>query len=85
MALRELIDQRGTEWVVFEVLPSTAGRARGGTRVELAQGWLCFQSATERRRLPGIPVGWDAMNDAGLLDLLATAPVAPRAHHDRRR
>jgi len=85
MALREVIDGRGTEWVVFAVQPSIAGRTTGGTRAELAQGWLCFQSATERRRLPGVPAGWDAMDDGALLALLAVAPVAPRVLRAKRR
>jgi hypothetical protein len=85
MALRELIDERGTEWVVFAVRPSSSGRATGGTRAEFAQGWLCFQSETERRRLPGIPAGWDAMDDGALLALLAKAPIAPRVRRAERR
>jgi hypothetical protein len=82
MALRELIDEGGTHWVVFAVQPTIASRARGGTRAELAQGWLCFQSETERRRIPGIPDGWDTMADGALLALLANATAAspvPRA------
>ena len=85
MALRELIDERGTEWVVFAVQPSSRGRATGGTRAEFAQGWLCFQSETERRRLPGVPPGWDAMDDGALLTLLAKSPVAPRVRRVRHR
>ena len=85
MALRELIDERGTEWVVFSVHPTTSPRAAGGTRPDLADGWLCFQCQTERRRMPGIPAGWDAMGDSALLALLANAPVVPRVQRARRR
>ena len=85
MALREVIDERGTAWLVFAVHPSIAGLTTGGTRAELAQGWLCFQSATERRRLPGVPAGWDGMDDDALLASLAMASVAPRVHRARRR
>jgi hypothetical protein len=85
MPLRELTDDRGTHWVVFAVQPTTAGRATGGTRAELALGWLCFQSESERRRLAGIPAGWDAMDDGALLALLASTPVSPRVHRARRR
>jgi hypothetical protein len=85
MALRELIDEQGTEWVVFAVQPSSGGRATGGTRPEFAQGWLCFQSETERRRLAGVPPGWDAMDDGALLALLAKSPVAPRVRRARHR
>jgi hypothetical protein len=78
MALRELIDETGTQWMVFAVLPSSASRGTGGTRAELAQGWLCFQSDEERRRSAGIPADWSAMDDGALLALLANAPLAPR-------
>jgi hypothetical protein len=85
MALRELIDDDGTEWVVFAVQPSISGRATGGTRPELSRGWLCFQSATERRRMPGIPDAWDVMADGALLALLASAPAEYRVDRGRRR
>jgi len=83
--LRELIDGRGTEWLVFAVQPSVSGRATGGTRADLALGWLCFQCEAERRRLPSIPVGWDTMDDAALLVLLAQAAVTPRVLRTNRR
>lgn len=85
MALRELIDDRAIHWVVFAVQPTTAGRAMAGTRADLSRGWLCFQSETERRRLPSIPPGWEAMDDDTLLALLADTPATPRVHRTRRR
>jgi hypothetical protein len=85
MALRELEDEAGIHWVVFEVRPSTAGRAPGGTRAELAEGWLCFQSDGERRRLPGVPNGWESLSDLALLAMLARAPSAPRPRRLRGR
>jgi hypothetical protein len=75
MALRELIDESGQPWTVFAVQPTVSSRATGGTRPELAQGWLCFQCETERHRIPGIPTGWEALPDGALLALLATAPA----------
>jgi hypothetical protein len=84
MALRALIDEHGTQWTVFAVKPVTAVRATVGMRAELAQGWSCFQSETERRRLPGIPGGWDAMGNDVLLAMPADAPVAPRTSRPRR-
>ncbi len=84
MALRELIDERGTQWVVFAVQPTASPRATGGTRADLAQGWICFQCESERRRVPGIPVDWETMDDGALLALLASAPVAPRIPRARR-
>jgi hypothetical protein len=85
MALRELVDRNGTTWLVFGVQPTLSTRATGGTRAELAQGWLCFQSETERRRIPGIPTGWESMDDRALLALLADADPAPLTRRVRRR
>ena len=43
---------------------------------ELRDGWLCFQSSTDRRRLAPIPVGWHEASDDALRDLLdAATPV----------
>ena len=85
MALRELLDESGTLWLVFAVQPTLATRAMGGTRAELAQGWLCFQCETERRRIPGIPTGWESLDDRALLALLADADVVPLTRRARRR
>lgn len=70
MALRELLDSRGVAWMVFAVRPSVSLRATGGTRPELAAGWLCIQSSDLRRRLPGIPDGRESWTDERLLALL---------------
>lgn len=42
----------------------------------LAEGWLCFESGTEKRRLAPIPHGWDTLPDAELEGLLARAQRA---------
>jgi hypothetical protein len=85
MALRELVDSEGVSWIVFPVRPTSDRRVAGATRPELAQGWLCFQSDGGRRRLPGIPVDWEALPDEELLVLMATAPIDPIAGRVRRR
>jgi hypothetical protein len=84
MALREITDERGMQWSVFAVQPVSTARTMAATRAELAQGWLCFQCDTERRRLPGIPTGWESMGDPALLSLLSEAPVAPQVSRARR-
>jgi hypothetical protein len=40
---------------------------------ELENGWLCFQSAVERRRFAPIPADWITLSDDALLELLETA------------
>jgi len=44
----------------------------------LAQGWLVFESAAEKRRLRPIPPGWTEQTDEELARLCGTAEMAPR-------
>ena len=45
---------------------------------ELENGWLCFQSAGERRRFTPIPADWFDFSETALRELLDTAkPVSP--------
>ena len=77
MTLRIVGDAGGVLWSVFDVHPSAKRRDGPQVRVALTDGWLCFQSATGKRRLAGIPMDWAALKDEALLALMATAtPVA---------
>jgi hypothetical protein len=38
-------------------------------------GWLVFESNSERRRLAQFPPNWDTLSDNGLLQLLKSATV----------
>jgi hypothetical protein len=84
--LREFTDNSGQHWRVWDVYPSERGKGgpsereivaaelRGRFRsAELAEGWLCFESATERRRLAPIPPDWEVVDPAILAQLLARA------------
>jgi hypothetical protein len=44
----------------------------------LTDGWLCFESAGDRRRLQPIPAEWMSMPEAELHDLLGQARPAGR-------
>lgn len=44
---------------------------------ELREGWLCFQSATEKRRFAPIPSDWYELPDAVLRVMLDVATPAP--------
>jgi len=65
--LRGFTDSTGVEWRVWEVFPnkgSDKGNADALSRSSLngtafANGWLCFESADEKRRLAPIPNGWE--------------------------
>lgn len=73
MALREVEDAYGERWTIFEVRPSARSGASPQVRAILVDGWICFQSSFERRRLAGITAGWDQLDDLALLALKDTA------------
>jgi hypothetical protein len=74
MPLRTLTDQDGTLWSVWDVMPQIQ------QVVGLENGWLCFESKSEKRRLSPIPPAWHEMDDAALTALLGTArTVKPTA------
>lgn len=60
------VDARGTEWEVWELAPRLTladappiRACAGGIGGEAS--WLCFESATQRRRLARYPARWHAM------------------------
>ena len=75
--LRGFTDSTGVEWRVWEVLPNRASdQAYAGTPsrsslkdTAFANGWLCFESADEKRRLAPIPTGWE-FRDTKVLEQL---------------
>ena len=76
MAIRELPDdERPDPWLVYEVKPSY-GSVRAGVRAEFAEGWLCFQSEAEKRRLAPFPTNWEELDPTALLILLQRATRA---------
>jgi len=75
MALRELRDESGVLWTVYDVHPSTLRHGSLQIREELASGWLCFQSDAAKRRLVGIPEQWEQMEDGALMSLMTAAAL----------
>jgi hypothetical protein len=79
MAVRDVIDEKGVKWRVWAVQrsaihPKTAAEDFLG---DYGEGWLCFESAQERRRLARFPEDWDKMDEKALCSLLAKAAVVP--------
>ena len=80
--LRDFIDDDGTEWRVWDVLPSlharpsSSGKRKMFTRIP--EGWLCFESATERRRLTPIPPDWEVVDHHALAAMCAQAKAVTR-------
>jgi hypothetical protein len=80
MAVRDIVDENGTKWRVWAVQrssihPKTAAEDFLG---DYGEGWLCFESSSERRRLARFPQDWDKMHDKDLCGLLSRAAVVPQ-------
>ncbi len=81
--LRGFIDSTGVEWRVWEVLPSRMENGADALAMSslkatpFADGWLCFESPEEKRRLAPIPGGWATRDPARLEQLCAQATVVP--------
>jgi hypothetical protein len=60
----------GEEWVAFEVRPLADLAA---TEPALANGWLCFEKDSDRRRFFLIPEGWERWPDSQLVTLWRAA------------
>jgi hypothetical protein len=77
MAVRDFLDANGVAWRVWPVTPEAL---QPKTAVEdylgeYGEGWLCFESASERRRLPRYPLRWEELSDQELCTLLDAASV----------
>src|SRR6185503_954296 len=80
--LRAYTDSTGVEWRVWDVLPSAGtsdavAEALSGSlqHTAFANGWLCFESDREKRRLAPIPVGWELQEPAFLDQLRLQATL----------
>ena len=83
MAVRDVVDEKGTKWKVWlvsaaSINPKTAAEDFLG---DYADGWLCFQSDKERRRLARYPQDWDRLPDKEVIRLLKTAQIVKPHKH----
>jgi hypothetical protein len=76
---RILLDRRGVRWDVFAVYTDARIGAQWHLEPPYSQGWLCFDSVREKRRLAPIPVQWYRLGNAQLEALGDIAEVV-RAH-----
>jgi hypothetical protein len=74
---RVLTDSRRVMWDVFAVGPGFFSEVESQIRESFRQGWLCFDSVGEKRRLSPIPSGWRSLNDRDLERLMCQADVVP--------
>jgi len=90
--LRAFTDSTGVEWRVWSVLPSSNVAAMGADSrsaaslkgTPFADGWLCFESDTEKRRLTPIPSSWEFQTPARLEELCNRATRVPLRRHETR-
>jgi hypothetical protein len=75
---RYFTDSRGVWWDVFAVYPEVRMPPHTQLRGTFQQGWLCFDSGTEKRRLSPIPEDWRTISKADLEKLARRAEVAVR-------
>jgi hypothetical protein len=78
--MRQLRDEAGVEWMVYAVTPVANDWRSIETLPETYRGgWLCFESATEKRRLTPVPLDWEALPLEQLTTLLGEALQVRRA------
>ena len=56
--------------------------ARATVAAEFAYGWLCFETAGEKRRLAPVPEGWDRADDETIEQWCCTAKPVPKRKTD---
>lgn len=81
MAVREFTDSRGREWRAWDVTPEHVHPAtRGEDFMSVLQnGWLAFQSGTEKRRLSApYPPNWTTASIAELEALCQQAKLVSK-------
>jgi len=77
--MRAFRDAAGVEWQAYQAERNTEGERRDHLLpAEYRQGWLVFESVTEKRRLAPVPAGWRELSDEALAALCATATVQTR-------
>lgn len=78
--MRQIRDDAGVEWMVYEVNPAAgAWRSIDSLPEGYRNGWLCFESSSEKRRLTPLPAGWEDLPIERLSSLLGTAVLVRRA------
>jgi hypothetical protein len=77
--MRNFRDASGEDRTVFEVRRHVSTKGDWSYLPNgYSNGWLCFETATSKRRLVRYPERWREFNDAELENLLAQAQPAPR-------
>lgn len=75
---RTFTDAAGVWWDVYAVHPVISPGNHSQLIGPFQQGWLCFDSGTEKRRLSPIPEDWRNLGDTDLEKLAQQAEVASK-------
>src|SRR3954467_13655519 len=60
MALRTFVNQDGTLWNVWNVVPTLVHNDRKvALSIGMTSGWLCFECGGSKRRIVPVPTGWE--------------------------
>lgn len=71
-------DSNNQEWTVFEVRRQVSTSDGVFLPTGYSDGWLCFETSTEKRRLVKYPPQWKQCSERELEKLLGLAAPAPR-------
>jgi len=72
--LRQFRDEAGVEWQVFLTARGSDAVSRGNALPEAyREGWLVFESASQKRRLAPVPPDWETLPEHSLAALCAKA------------
>lgn len=74
---RVFVDASGVTWDAFAVHPTHDATGKARLPGPYQDGWLSFDSGTERRRSSPIPDDWQLMSDEELDAVCQRAVVAP--------
>jgi hypothetical protein len=77
--MRILTDSTGVQWTVFEVKRQADSKDRWSyLPEEYGDGWLCFESSFNKRRLTPVPPRWREFGDDELERALGRAQPVNR-------
>jgi hypothetical protein len=76
--MRTFRDGAGVEWTVFEVRRTNEESNWAYLPRGFRSGWLCFESASGKRRLSPVPDGWKLQEEDSLERLLKRATPVGR-------
>ncbi|HEY0023135.1 MAG TPA: hypothetical protein VGB24_09495 [Longimicrobium sp.] len=78
--MRTVRDAQGRNWRIWHVVPQSAVLIQ--TSPQMGQGWLCFESDGDKRRMAQPPEHWATMTDAELLELLSGASEVKKTERE---